>query len=297
MNPYLSMILGAVCISFAAIFVKLADTDASVSALFRTLYGTLVLALFILIKYLKSKTPFIKSVNYKRLILLSMIPGFVFALDLFVWHKSIPIIGAGLSTVVANTQVFYSVIIGYFFFGERLSKEWKVILPLAFIGVVSVGIKELSVELDWHFLTGIGYASLAGISYVVFLMTNKRIRDEFSEISPIFTWTLISFFSSIGLFLCSFLENATYSISLESHMWLFLLGLIAQAVGWIFITFSLSKIQLIHASFILLGQPILSTLWGYIFFGETLTSLQIFGVLLVFSMISYGQYLIGKKRE
>lgn len=295
MNPYLSMILGAICISFAAIFVKLADVDASVSALFRTLYGTLILAIFILINYLKDKASIAKTINYKRLILLSTIPGFVFAIDLFVWHKSIPIIGAGLSTVIANTQVFYSVIIGYFFFGERLSKEWKLILPLAFLGVVAVGVKDVSVELDWLFLKGVGYASLAGISYVVFLMTNKRIRDEFAEISPIFTWTLISFFSSVGLFILSLLEDGNYSISLQSHIWLFLLGFIAQAVGWIFITFSLSKIQLIHASFILLAQPILSTLWGYLFFGEILTSLQLIGVLLVFSMISYGQYLIGKK--
>jgi len=295
MNPYLSIIIGAVCISFAAIFVKWADVPPSVSGVYRGLYGTCSLLIIITIQVAVKRFPKIEVLDYKKLVYFCFLPGSILAVDLFFWHKSIPLIGAGLATLVANTQIFYAVLIGYFFFNERLTWHWKIILPIAFVGVALVGLKDFSAEIDAESLIGVGLACLAGICYSIFLMRNKVLRTEFANLPPILTWTGVSITTTLGLVLLSFLEEASLQIPIESHGILFLLGFVCQAVGWIFISYAMGKIPLVHSSFILLGQPALTTLWGFLFFNEMLTFLQICGVALVFTMIGLGQYLISKK--
>ena len=41
----------------------------------------------------------------------AVLAGLFFAIDLFVWHRSIVIIGAGVATILANTQIFWTTLL------------------------------------------------------------------------------------------------------------------------------------------------------------------------------------------
>ena len=91
---------GAVMISFSAVFVKAAHVGPTMAGFYRVLFGGLVLALILKIRrerLFRGLTPLI----------LTMVCGLLFSLDLTFWHRSIGYVGPGLSTLLANFQVFF----------------------------------------------------------------------------------------------------------------------------------------------------------------------------------------------
>jgi drug/metabolite transporter (DMT)-like permease len=284
--------LAVVGISFAAAFVRWADISASLSAFYRLLYGTLSLFVILLVLNIKNKKYVFLVKRPADLMKRSFIAGLFLGIDLYLWHESILLIGSGLSTVVANTQVFHTVIIGTLFLGEKLDWRWKIILPVAFFGVGLIAIKDLDFTLDFNFILGTGLAVVAGMLYSVFLYFTKTIRTNYDEIPSIVTWFYITFYTFVTVLVITVIEGTLrFDISLESHLYLFSLGLIATAISWTMISWSISILPLIKTSFILLGQPVLATIWGVIFFQEYLTNLQIVGVVITISMLVYGQFL------
>ena len=91
---------GVVGISFSAIFVRLADTSPGTAAFFRVAYAIPILALIWSVRRRRDS----RSTRDR---LVAVAAGVAFAADLVLWHTSIDYIGAGLSTVLANTQIVF----------------------------------------------------------------------------------------------------------------------------------------------------------------------------------------------
>ena len=70
------------------------------------------------------------------------------ALDLWFYHRSIQYIGPGLSTLLANFQVFVMAAAGYLILREPPSTKQLVAIPLALLGLA------LIVGLDWGAVIG-----------------------------------------------------------------------------------------------------------------------------------------------
>ena len=98
-HPSVQLLFGAFVISFSSVLVKLSDVPPAVSAFYRVFFGALFLiaACFIRGEFRK------RGLKKNSMALLC---GFIFALDLWAWHESISYIGPGLSTLLANCQVF-----------------------------------------------------------------------------------------------------------------------------------------------------------------------------------------------
>ena len=61
-----------------------------------------------------------------------------FSLDLWFWHRSIVYIGPGLSTLLANLQVFFMMAGGILLLGQRPSALQLVAVPLAVLGLAMI---------------------------------------------------------------------------------------------------------------------------------------------------------------
>ena len=105
---------GAACISFAPVFVKLAAAEGmepSTIAAWRMLVAFLVL---VTISALRGGRGLFET----RRVRAGLLAGSIFFVDLFVWHRSILLIGAGPATILGNTQVFWTIALGRLAFGE-----------------------------------------------------------------------------------------------------------------------------------------------------------------------------------
>ena len=122
---------GSFCISFAAIFVRLADVSAATATLFRCLYAVPVLAIL----WWSSRA---QDARTRRNRLVGLSSGLLLAADLSLWHEAILRIGAGLATVLVNVQVVFVASLAWLLYGEQPSRFALVTVPLILGGVALV---------------------------------------------------------------------------------------------------------------------------------------------------------------
>ena len=120
------LFLGGVCIGFAPIFVRLVTLGPTPIGAYRCGFAALLLFIYI---FATSKLK-IKNWSWKIWGLLLQ-AGAIFALDLFVWHRSVIYSGAGLATILGNTQVFYVTLVGVLFHKEKLTPKFALSVLLA----------------------------------------------------------------------------------------------------------------------------------------------------------------------
>src|SRR6266702_3315321 len=112
-RPVLAAVLGALSIAFSAVLVRLSGAEPATAAIFRCVYALPVLGL---LAFLERRAYGPQPAAQVRL---AMIAGVFFAIDLVIWHNTIGFVGAGLATVLGNTQVVMVAVLAWFLLGER----------------------------------------------------------------------------------------------------------------------------------------------------------------------------------
>ncbi|MBI4259698.1 MAG: EamA family transporter, partial [Actinobacteria bacterium] len=69
---------------------------------------------------------------------MALAAGAFFAFDLVFWHHSIHWVGAGLATVLGNTQVMFVALLAWLALRERPDGSVLLALPLALVGLVLI---------------------------------------------------------------------------------------------------------------------------------------------------------------
>ncbi|KAA3635158.1 MAG: DMT family transporter [Calditrichaeota bacterium] len=285
LKPLLALAAGALCISFAPVFVKMIDGTTlgpTAIAFWRTLFGAGILFIWALVMGKKLMLP-------KSILLYALIGGFIFFCDLFVWHKSIIFSGAGIATILGNTQVFWMALIGVTLFDEKLKPIYFVSVLMAFVGVVLlVGFGSFE-TFETTYINGIIFGLMTGVFYAGYLTTLKKSGHAGSSISFITMMAWVSLFSAIFLGIAMLFESDPI-LPDSTYTWviLFSLAFVAQSAGWYIISANLPKLRASQSGMVLLLQPTMAAVWGWLFFAENLTVLQIFGAVLTLAAIYFG---------
>ncbi len=226
----------------------------------------------------------------KRIYLWSIAAGFAFFCDLWTWHRSIFITGAGMATILGNTQVFGSAILGYFAFREKLTLKFFVAAIVGFVGIVLlIGVGSEDIQLTEHYLMGVFFGLLTGICYASYISLVKKASHEHVQVGTLALMAWTALFCAIFLGASGLIEGEEM-LPPDGRSWLFLLGLglIPQAIGWRVISSSLPHIDAHRAGLALLLQPTMATVWGFLFFGEMLGPLQLIGAVVTLAAIYFG---------
>ncbi len=275
----LILFLGILCISWSAIFVKLADVSGISSAFFRMFIGFLG----VLPIWLSRKRTFADQ----RSILIAVGCGVIFACDIAVWNISILMTKAAISTLIANLAPVWVGVGAILFMKEKPGPIFWIGTAIALLGVsVIVGIDKIyySSLNAGHFL-----AILASLFYASYLLIMRKGRLRLDVV----TFTMISMFSStVVLFFLAILTHTPLSgFSISSWQALAGLGLISQLGGWLAINYAIAFMPPTIASVSLLSQSVFTALIAVPVLGEKLTRIEVFGALIVLS----GIFIVNKK--
>lgn len=288
----IQLIFGAACISFSPILVKLIGVSLMTPiaiGFWRCLLGALILFSWTL---LRKKSLMIEPSIMRWTIL----AGFFFSFDLFFWHTSIIYAGAGLSTILGNTQVFGSAILGYFIFNDRLTLKFFAAALSAMAGVALLAGIGSDIEFSDLYLRGIIYGLLTGVAYAAYLVTVKQAghKSKLPNFITLMAW--ISLYTALFMGIMSAIEGRDI-LPPDLYSWAVLITLAAvvQSIGWRAISEGLSKIEAYRAGLILLLQPILATVWGIIIFSEKFTLVQLLGAAITLAAIYMGS-ILGKTK-
>ncbi len=278
-RPVLAGVLGALVIAFSAILVRLADVSPSTAAVFRCAYALPVLAL---LAWLERRRYGARPLRER---MLCWVAGVLFAADLTFWHHSIEAVGAGLATVLGNTQVVLVGLLAWLALGERPANRSLAAIPVVFAGVVLISGIVGSGAYGDDPLLGVVFGVLTGISYALFLVILRQGNvDQRRPAGPLFDATLsAAVFSAFGGIAVGDLD---WVPGLESQAWLVLLALSSQVLGWLLISISLPRLPAALTSIVLTLQPVCTVLLGAILLSEAPSTLQLTGVAIVIAGIA-----------
>ena len=266
-------LLGILGISFSAILVKQADVSPSTAAFFRTAYAVPVLFLLWALIRRRDRRP--ASLRW-----MAGGAGLFLALDLAVWHRSIALIGAGLATVLANTQVVFVGLAAWVIHRERPTGLAFVTIPVVFAGVVLISGLGRADAFGDDPLGGVAFGLVAGASYTVFLLVFRASNRGLAPTAgPLLDATVGA---AIGSLIGGLADpDFSFAITWPAHGWLLALALVSQVGGWLLIAAALPRVPALETSVMLLLQPMATVLWGFLIFAEYLSAAQWAGVALV----------------
>jgi drug/metabolite transporter (DMT)-like permease len=265
--------MGALVIAFSAILVRLADVSPSTAALFRCLYALPLLGLIAWHEQRRSGT---RSWRQREL---AWAAGLFFAADLTFWHHSIAAVGAGLATVLGNTQVVFVALLAWVALGERPEDRSLVAIPIVFLGVTLISGVIGSGAYGEDPALGVAYGLLTGITYALFILVLRHAStDQRGPAGPLFDATAsAAVFCAIGGIAVGDLD---WTPGPQSQAWLVLLALSSQVLGWLLISVSLPRLPAVLTSILLMLQPVSTVFLGALLLSEAPSSVQLLGVAI-----------------
>jgi drug/metabolite transporter (DMT)-like permease len=267
-------IAGAVTIAFSAILVKQAGVSPSTAAIFRCAYAVPVLGA---LAWWEDQR---LGPRRGRDRALAALAGVFFSADLICWHHAIADVGAGLATVLGNLQVAFVGLVAWLVLGERPAARMLATLPLVLVGVVLVsGVLEQSAY-GADPTQGVLYGLATGLAYTGFILVLRAGSGEQQRVAgPLFDATFVA--AVVSVVAGEVIGDADLVPSWPAHVWLVLLALSSQVVGWLLISASLPRLPAALTSLLLTIQPVGSVALGALLFAETPSALQLVGVAAI----------------
>src|SRR5204863_6631198 len=186
-RPVLAVLVGAVAIAFSGVFFRLAHVSPSTGAFYRCVFALPPLWLLARLETRRFGR------QRRRAVMLAWLAGAFFAADLILWHYSIEYVGAGLATVLGNTQVVLVGLLAWALFAERPARNALAAIPVAMLGILLIsGVLENGAYGSNPKLGAI-YGLLTGIAYSGFLLAMRRGSEERGRVAgPLYDATLAS---------------------------------------------------------------------------------------------------------
>jgi drug/metabolite transporter (DMT)-like permease len=273
-RPVLAAVLGALTIAGSAVLVRLADVPPSTAAFFRCAYALPPLAL---LAYYERRRYGPRPASQVRL---AWFAGVFFAADLILWHHAINNVGAGLATVLGNTQVIVVPLAAWLFLRERPSGRVAISVPVVLIGVVLISGVIGSGAYGENPVLGVILGLLTGLAYGGFILVQRGANaDQRRPASPLFDATLSTAVITLAVGLP--LGEIDLVPTWPAHGYLLLLALGIQVCGWLLISISLPRLPAALTSVVLTIQPVASVLLGMWILSEAPSALQLLGVVFI----------------
>ena len=266
----MTAVIGAMAIAFSGILVRLANVEPATAAIFRCLYALPVLGILAVVERRRYGPRPAAQVK------LAMLAGVFLALDLVIWHHTIALVGAGLATVLGNTQVVIVAFLAWLFLGERPPRRTVLALPIVLAGVVLISGVIGTGAYGSNPVLGVLLGVVVGFVYALFLLVLRRGNaDQRRPAGPLFDATWVGAIASVLIGLP--LGEVNLVPSWPAHGWLILLGVTSQAIGWLIISVSLPRLPAALTSVILTLQPVGSVLLAMLLLGEAPSPVQLLG--------------------
>lgn len=267
------MVVGALITGASSTLMKLAGTSGATVAFYRCAYALPVLVAIAAGERRAGRLPV-------RQVALAVAAGGFLAADLILWYVSIRGVGAGLATVLQDSQVVFVALGAWTIFGNRPPTRLLKLLPAMMAGVWLLSGAGLG-HLRGEALRGTAAGVASALAYAGFLLVighgaSTRTGRNATYMTVVTASTAVAALTE-GAVTGTFRAVPTW----PSAGWLVLLALSTQVFGWLLITSALTRSTSTEASVALLLQPAAAVAMAWAVFSERPTPGQLAGVVVV----------------
>jgi drug/metabolite transporter (DMT)-like permease len=273
---YIALFLGVVSISFAVIFIRLADAPPLVIGTYRMLIAAAVITPYYMIRY--RGLP--QKLN-RRDVLLMLVSASFLALHFGLWITSLEYTTIASSVVLATSHPVFVAVISYFLWQERLHR--KVVMGIAValggVAIINYGGFALSEDALWGNILAFLSAAALGVYLIIGRHLKERVR-----LLPY----LSAVYGGAALILLAVTLIVGYSLigySTNTYIMLLLLAFVPQLAGHTLLNQSVRLVSATIVSAAILGEPVGAIILGYMILGEGITVTEAIGSLLTLSGI------------
>jgi drug/metabolite transporter (DMT)-like permease len=273
-RPVLAVLVAAVAIAFSGILFRLAHVSPSTGAFYRCVWALPPLWLLARLEDRRY------GPRPRRALWLAWLAGGFFAADLILWHHAIEQVGAGLATVLGNTQVVLVGLLAWLLLRERPHRSSLTAIPIVGVGVVLISGALEQGAYGSNPRLGAVYGVLTAIAYSGFLLSLRQGSSDLRRpAGPLFTATLAAALgcAAIG----AVVGDLDLTPSSSATGWLMLLALSSQVLGWLLIASSLPRLPAVVTSILLTLQPVCSVVFAALILDESPSLLQLAGAACI----------------
>ncbi|MGQ9839435.1 MAG: DMT family transporter [Anaerolineae bacterium] len=266
-QAYLALVSGVVCISFSAIFTKLAGTPGAVTGFYRMAVTTTVLLLPFWLQQRRNPARNRRSWGW------AIAGGLWFSINLVMLSSALTLTSAANATLLDNTAPIWVGLGALFIFRERLNGRYWLGLALALAGAAVVtGVNPLA---GLRPAPGDALAFVGAIFYAGYLLNTQRGRRNLDTLT--YLW-LVAATATVVIFLAVQVMGLPLTgYSTRTYLALLGVGLIPQTAGWLLINYALGHLPASAAVVVLLAQPVTTGLLSIPLLREALTRQQVVG--------------------
>lgn len=285
--PIIAIVISTIAIASSLVFVKLSEVNAT---------STLMLRMFVagsILSFLYDKKDKILPESLKRtkmMFFLLVLSGIISSIDLLSNHWAANLTSIANTTILMNTSPIFVALIAYLFFGEKISMGNVIILLITIFGASLLVLENWTLEVGWASRVGDLLAINSALFYAIYLVLVKSLRNYFSS-KEIMIWNSFT----CGLFLLPIViisDSQMLPSSLFGYIIILLLAIISQIMGHGLMTYALKYVNVVFASISTMARPVVAIILGYLIFDESITLIQILGLIIVL-----GGIFLYKKME
>jgi drug/metabolite transporter (DMT)-like permease len=270
----LYLVIGAVAIGFAPIFVRISQVGPIATGFWRVAIAFPILTLLSIGQGYTH--PDDRQAPTLKDYLWLLFSGVLFGGDLATWHLSIQYTTIANSTLIANFSPIIIALWGWIVLRRPPQKKLVIGLLLAILGIAIL--IHPSLHMEKNIRIGDGLAFITAFFYAGYLLVLNRARRKFTAFSSM----AISTFASMITLLAITCLSGELAIPQTETAWiiLFALALFAHILGQGLIAYALPYLTVTFSATALLIQPMVAAMAGWFFFSEYLGFSQIIGMLI-----------------
>ncbi|WP_144505564.1 DMT family transporter [Bacillus mycoides] len=284
---YFILFFGVFALSTSAIFVKIADAPAAITAFYRLLFATVILLPFLIFN--KNNRSELRSLSKKQWGF-GLLSGLFLAAHYVLWFESLQYTSVASSTVIVTLQPLFSMVGGYFLFKERFTKGAIIGCLIAISGSIVIGWQDF--QISGEALYGDILAFIAAGVITAYFFISQHVRKDLSLIP----YSVISYGSSslfLGIF--AYTQQSSFFNYSAQTWWSFIgLAFIATILGQTIFNWLLKWMSTTVISMSILGETIGTCILAYFILEETISLQQGLGILLIF--IGLALFLLQPKQ-
>jgi drug/metabolite transporter (DMT)-like permease len=278
--PYLALVLGVLCLSLSALFVRTAQAPGIVTSFYRMTTAAIILMPII---YFRSRG---KMLFDRRWLLVPLAAGFITALDHGAWSTAIAYTSIANANLINFIAPVWVALVSWIFWKERLPGWFWIGLVFVIIGMTFVFGSNLI--LHPSFSKGDLLALLSSFFFAGYYLITQKAR---TQVDALTSTGLIAAGSAVTLLIICLIAGAPLS-GYDQTTWILFItsGLVSQICGYFCMTYALGHIPASIVSPTMIASPVIASLLAIPIAGEGLNIFQVTGGLLVFA----GIFLVNK---
>lgn len=222
---------------------------------------------------------------------LAGLSGLALAIHFAAWISSLAYTSVANSVVLVNTIPLWVGLLSPLIVRERPARATIISIVLSVAGTIVIGLGIDSDGDSANHLLGGFLAVVGAVGAAIYILIGRNVRRRHS----LGVYVTVCYGAAAAFLWLAVLLSGQSAAGFSGRTWLYLLALalVSQILGHTSYNWALRYFSASMIAVALLGEPVLSTLWAFLFFAESLTGLQALGG----GLILIGIYLAARAEK